>query len=151
MASFETLLEALSHASGIDFRPDERGLCALTLQGCPIYLYHQVADGLVLGFGVVKTLESPLRAEVLRHALSLSLFGQGTHGFNLGLFGHTLLLSGAFPIEHLSAEALVAQLYLLAVQVAEVRRQLDQPFASVERDGFSVEGVAPGLMGGLRI
>ena len=151
MTPFETLLKTLSDASGCALHPDEKGLCEMSLQGCPIYLYHQVADGLVLGFGVVKTLEEPLCADILCHALTLSLFGQGTHGFSLGLFGRTLLLSGVFPIENLTAESLVAQLYLLALQVQEVRHELEKPLTSVEINGFATVREDPILTGGLRI
>ena len=132
MNRFEVLLRCLGESIGVTLQPDERGLCELPVQGQRLVLYYQAEASLLLCFGVVKTSQTPFPSSLLTHALTLNLFGNGTHGFSLGLFHNTLLLSGVLPLEVLSVEQLVEQLYLLAVQIAEVRRELEcAPEASI--------------------
>lgn len=151
MNSFETLVKLLGDAIGCSFTPDEHGVYEVSVQGRILLIYCQEPEGLVLSFGVVMQLEAPLQNDILRHALALSLFGQGTQGFSLGLFGNALLLSNVATLEALTIEVFVEQLYLLSRQIESVRQALTTARVSSADEPYCLSDAMPPLTRSLRI
>lgn len=136
MKTFEQLLDELGTAIGATLTLDENGLCEVCVQGQTILLTYQQQENLLLCFSVVETLTSP-SMELYRRALNLNLFGYGTHGFSLGLFNQTFLLSGVFALEFLTAPILAESLYLLAQQVTRIRNILKTPSGAYELEAHT--------------
>jgi hypothetical protein len=122
----ELIVKELSELIGTELTLSSDNLCELDVDGRVTVLRYRSEDDDWLCFGLVTDDDEPPSRKVLEKALSLNLFGAGTHGLHLGLFGNSLVLSESIPADGLTAESLAEKLLFLSRQIADVVEKLGE-------------------------
>lgn len=124
MGKAELMIEELSELTGTELALSPDNICELAVDGRVTVLRYRPEDADWLCFGLVTDDDEPPSRKVLEKALSLNLFGTGTHGLHLGLFGNSLVLSESVPMDGLTAEGLAEKLLYLSRQVTSVTEEI---------------------------
>ena len=132
----ELIVKELSEFIGTELALSPDNICELDVDGRVIILRYRPDDDDWLCFGLVTDDDEPPSREILEKALSLSLFGAGTHGLHLGLFGNSLVLSESIPADGLTAEILAEKLLFLSRQIAAVTEKIKEEPSVGDVDGF---------------
>lgn len=110
---YETAVRSLAEASGANIEIGEDRVATLMVEERAVLLKpsDEAESGLV-AFAVVARAEdgAELDRAVLEAALAQNLFGAGTDGGHIGLFGKSLFYSRTIPAEGASPEALAERL-----------------------------------------
>ena len=124
MEKAELMVKELSELTGTELALSPDNICELAVDDRVTILRYRPEDADWLCFGLVTDDDEPPSRKVLEKALSLNLFGAGTHGLHLGLFGNSLVLSETVPMDGLTAESLAEKLLYLSRQIAAVSEEL---------------------------
>lgn len=141
--SYEQAVRGLGEATGAKIEIGADRVAMVEVEGKVVLLRpSDEAEKGMLAFAVVAQAEEdkPLAPSVFEKALELNLFGSGTGGGNLGLYGGTLVLSIAVPLAAGDTVALAERLVAFARLAGEVEKALREQTRSAqyggELDGF---------------
>ncbi len=125
MEKAKLLIDELAALTGIESVLEDN-LCELTVEDRLVLLRYRPEDNDWLYFTMLTDGDEAPSRSVLENALALNLFGSGTLGLHIGLFGQSLILSGTAPMEDLTAETLAEKLLFLARQVVNITEKLEE-------------------------
>jgi hypothetical protein len=128
------IVKELSELIGTELTLSSDNICELDVDGHVTILRYRPEDDDWLFFGLVTDDDEPPSRKVLEKALSLNLFGAGTHGLHLGLFGNALVLSDSIPSDGLTAETLAEKLLFLSRQIASVLEKIGEESSDLNAD-----------------
>ena len=125
MEKDKLLIRELSEMIGVELGYSDDRTCDLAADGRIVVLRYRPDNDDWLYFGVVSEPDGEQPREVLAKALEMNLFGAETQGLHLGLFGNALVLSGAVPMEGLTAENLADRLLSLSRHIGKIAEKLE--------------------------
>ena len=131
----ELIVRELSELIGADLSLSQDNICELDVDGRVTVLRYRQEDDDWLCFGLVTDDDEPPSRKTLEKALSLNLFGAGTHGLHLGIFGNALVLSDSVPMAGLTAEVLAEKLLFLSQGIAAVSEKIEEEPPADNADG----------------
>ena len=129
MEKAKLLIDELAALTGVELALVDN-LCELTVEDRMVLLRYRPEDNDWLYFGMLTDGDEAPSRSVLENALALNLFGSGTFGLHIGLFGQSLILSGTAPMEGLTAEVLAEKLLFLARQIVIISESLGEESTS---------------------
>ena len=135
MEKEELLVKELSELAGVEIEFSADKMCDLTVEDRIVVLRYRPEDDDWLCFGLVTDDDEPPSRKTLEKALSLNLFGAGTHGLHLGIFGNALVLSDSVPMAGLTAEVLAEKLLFLSQGIAAVSEKIEEEPPAGDADG----------------
>lgn len=139
MTLYETMLRDLGDGLGLELKPEGDGVAQIAVEGRTILLKPLAGEEAAVAMAVVATAaeDGSFSTKILEKALSLGLFGRGTGGGHIGLFGDSLILSRELALAGATPEAFAEILLAFARNAAEIDEKL--AMSEPEADVHSVE------------
>ena len=138
MEKAKLLVVELATLIGIEIELTNSGICELSVEDRLILLRYRPENNDWLYFGLVTNGTEAPSQSLMEKALALNLFGAGTLGLHLGLFGQSLVLSGTASFEDLNAEKLAEKLLFLARQIGHIVEKLDETSTIETREALEL-------------
>ncbi len=129
MTLYETMLSDLGDGLGLNLKPEGDGVVQIAVEGRIVLMKPLAGEEAAVAMAIVATAteDGAFSVKTLEKALSLGLFGRGTAGGHIGLFGDSLILSREFALAGETPEAFAEMLLAFARNATEIEEKLSSP------------------------
>lgn len=126
MTLYETMLRDLGEGLGLELKSEGDGVAQIAVEGRMVLLKPLAGEEAALAMTIVSTAsaDGSFPPKTLEKALSLGLFGRGTAGGHIGLFGDSLVFSHELALAGETPEAFAEMLLAFAKNAAEIEEKL---------------------------